>query len=493
MLAVPHDRLREAIRSARLDARTRLPLAGLLVALALAGIVYAGIASAPRTPLGRSSVAVLTADGLLKSIGGRTAAAAHGGNEAPGYALLLTAMASVTPGTADVLACWAERREDCRASGLGWIVGIQMVVAAVSLWLVFLLAQTLSKADSSGSTADSSGAGISRAGTSPRMAMTVIATGLTFFAIRSGGFAGLVRGHIWYTFFLLLYMHWLLRAHERRDDRHAWLLAAASGAALGLAALLEPLAALLVPVSALQLFLLSRGGSETVGGPTGRDRADTGIIWLTPLAFLLAAVAAVLTPLWFAVANGYDPDAVVRSLAAGFSQRVAFSGLERSSLLLGLVQPVPLLGDLISGLLPASEIKKFSIGAVPGSLAHTGLEVLFPDALARAGGSGIATLALLFREYVIAAPSAYLASTPPVLMRGLFAGGGVIALAGLFHIRPMLRFAAAEGRLGIHLLVVVPVVTLLIANSLLTGNAFWLNPMLPFVYAYAIAYVAGGW
>jgi hypothetical protein len=57
----------------------------------------------------------------------------------------------------------------------------------------------------------------------------------------------------------------------------------------------------------------------------------------------------------------------------------------------------------------------------------------------------------------------------------------------------MLAYARADARLPLHRLVFIPVLAMLAINVLVTGNPFWSNPLLPFVYAYAIAYVAAGW
>jgi hypothetical protein len=98
----------------------------------------------------------------------------------------------------------------------------------------------------------------------------------------------------------------------------------------------------------------------------------------------------------------------------------------------------------------------------------------------------------LLREHVTAEIGAYLWSLPPIVSRGIWAGGGVVALFGLFHMRRAIAYARVDGRLGDLLVVVLPVVSLFVVNTLFTGNAYWLNPMLPFVYCYAIAYVASG-
>ncbi|NJO34588.1 MAG: hypothetical protein HC869_17105 [Rhodospirillales bacterium] len=68
----------------------------------------------------------------------------------------------------------------------------------------------------------------------------------------------------------------------------------------------------------------------------------------------------------------------------------------------------------------------------------------------------------------------------------------MIALFGAFYVRRMVAYARADQRLIDHLVVLVPIAALFIINTLLTSNVYWLNPLLPFVYSYAIAYVASG-
>jgi sulfotransferase family protein len=97
----------------------------------------------------------------------------------------------------------------------------------------------------------------------------------------------------------------------------------------------------------------------------------------------------------------------------------------------------------------------------------------------------------LARTHVVDDAAAYLAATPSLLNRGIWAGADIVALIGLFHLRRLVTFARADGRMATLLIVLTPATALLVANSLLTSNQPWSNPALPFLWAFAIAYVVG--
>ncbi|MFM9939400.1 MAG: hypothetical protein ACKVP7_07885 [Hyphomicrobiaceae bacterium] len=372
---------------------------------------------------------------------------------------MLTVLATVTPRTNSGLACWAAGDETCRSvSSLAFVIGAQLLAALAVIMLMYHLAHRLSG----------------------RSAIALLATGLSYLSLRLGQFAGFAKGDIWYVLFLLLYFSGLTEAVARRSPWYAL----ASGAALGMSILFQPLAAVLALVTPVQIMM---------GKPRAAVEANPISPMLMSGSFVAGIALSAIGLLWLAIGASYDGTAMLRHVAKGLSERVAFVGLERSTWFSAVVTSVPWIGEMLSGLLPVSELRKLSIGSVPGSLAFLGAEQIYPNTLAAAGGDGSSTLKLLLRDWVMGNPYGYVLSIVPVLARGVFAGGGIIALAGLFHLGAMLAFARAEDRLDVHLLVLVPVATLLAVNVLFTGNAFWLNPMLPFVYAYAIAYVSGGW
>lgn len=438
--------------AARTVALRRVALAALLLLVGAGTLISAGKSSVNDGSVVR---ALLLADAFR---GGRVPAHADGDVQSPGYVLVLAALAVTSPSTRTALVCWRDKREGCRVSSLPLLLVAQWLAAALSVVLAFRIAHRLS-----GTTA-----------------VAIIAALMFYLSTRPGEFAGAVRGHVWYVLALMAFVNLLVGAVAQRS----WLRAAGAGAALGLAMQFELAAVVALPVTVV-LLLLIRTNAD-VRGTAARS-------WPLSRAFLLGACATAMGLLWLATANGYDPHAYVRRAALQLAQHAAFLGLERASWTAAVATQVPWIGDFIASVLPASEVRRIAIGAGPGSLLAHGVAVLYPEAMTRAGGSSIAALALLWNEHVMGKPLAYLASLPPVLMRGLFAGGGLIALIGLFHVPRMLSYARAGERLALHIIAFAPVLAMLVVNVFLTSNEFWLNPLLPFVYAYAIAYVAQGW
>ena len=374
-----------------------------------------------------------------------------------GYPALLAVLAKTTPGTDAGLACWGQRHDGCTTWTLPVVVYVQILAAVGSVVLIHRLALLLSG----------------------RAAIALVTVVLTFFSFRLGEFAGMLRPEIWYLLFSLLYVSALLPAGERRS----WGYAAASGAALAIAGLFQPLTLLLAPLTFVQLLL---GRDRSVAGPIGDGRGAAA-------TFLATTIAVTGVAYWLATANGYDGAAPPRHIAINLAERTAFVGIDRSTLMASVLTSIPWFGDALSSVLPVGEARLIGIASVPGSLVRLGSDTIFPDAFARAGQAPLDAIALLLRERIAGQPIGYLASLPSVLARGLFAGGGIIALLGVFHLASTVRFAHAQNRLRDHMLVLAPIAALFVLNTLCTANGFWLNPLLPFVYAYAIAYVSGGW
>jgi hypothetical protein len=62
-----------------------------------------------------------------------------------------------------------------------------------------------------------------------------------------------------------------------------------------------------------------------------------------------------------------------------------------------------------------------------------------------------------------------------------------LAVISVFRIKRLL--AAADRRCGTLAMVLAPIFALLVVNTLLSANPAWANAAMPFVWAYAIAYV----
>ena len=378
----------------------------------------------------------------------------------PGYGLVLATLAGMNAGTSAALDCWrfatAETRI-CTSHRFGFVVFVQLLVALSTLLLALLVTWRLSG-----------------------QATIALATLLLFdLATRPGEAAASIRPGVWYTFFLLLFL--ALSLEGLRRNSAIW--TTASGAALGLAAVIEPHAVVLAPVMAVGLLMF---------GSTSSSDAVAARPAVMSAGLLVGTAATAIGCLVWASRHGYDPASVVHYQARLLSERMAFLLIDQRSWLASLLIPIPIIGDLIAGLLPDAVVRRLG-ASWSGSLTMTGSNSIYPHALAVSGGSPAAAIAWLLRENVVAHSVTYIVSIPPVLARGIWASGGIVALLGVFHVGTMLGFARAERRLAEHRLVLIPVGASLLTTTLLTENTATLNPLLPFVYAYAIAYVAAGW
>jgi hypothetical protein len=91
-------------------------------------------------------------------------------------------------------------------------------------------------------------------------------------------------------------------------------------------------------------------------------------------------------------------------------------------------------------------------------------------------------------SYIEQAFGSYLAVTPGILNRGVWGGGDIVALVGVFHIKRLLVCSTADARCGALAMVLALIFALLVVNTLLSANPAWANAAMPFVWAYAIAY-----
>ncbi|MDX2155738.1 MAG: hypothetical protein SFW09_04430 [Hyphomicrobiaceae bacterium] len=467
------DRLR-AVWGSRWRFRRVETIAGVVLAAALVWIVIAGVVTSARTGGDEASLALAYRLAIVWDDWGRASSAQsdvgkHGGPDVHGarlgYALIAAAIARITPGTRQGLACWAEGLSECRPVRVPMLVLAHILAALAAVFLAHRTALRLS---------------------GDRL-IALLAVVLALMSMRLGQLAGSLRSMIWYAVLLLAYQTLLVCGADQRSWAGLVQLAVA-GSVLTLATLIEPATAVLLPVTIALLTLVGPSGK---GAGDGRRSlgADRGA---QVAAFLLGVAVMGLLP---ALSLGYSLSVeLLAARATGLlAQRTAFNGVDIHTWLAALVTPVPWLGDMVLTLLPTEAAHKLAVGSRPGSLADFGNSVILPDALARGGGTFRVAIDVLLGERVFGQAAAYLAALPIVLMRGLFAGGGILALTGLAHMGSLVRYARADGRLRLHLLALVPAVALLLANALLTSNEFWHNPMLPLVYAYAIAYVAGGW
>lgn len=444
------DRISNAVARLRTNPQRQRLLACCLVGLALAWVLAVFSSVARRPSIDQHSLQL--AFRMLGVSSGQVGVAPVDAGRAPGYPMALWALGSVFPGVGASLACH-DGAGGCAEASLAAVLAAQLLLALTCVAMALRMFWRLS-------------------GSVP---VAIAATLLAVFSTHLGELAGMVRPHMVYVTLSLL-GGWLLV--ETLATRRL-LLVAGAGAAFAGAALLEPVVVLLVPLVAVLLGVI--WPSEE---PLRRRLAASAV-------FTGAACMVHVSLYRFAVAIGYGADGTLHQVGVMLAQRMGFLGLDRSTWLAAVVTPVPLLGESASWLLPLAEVRRLAIGAVPGSIAAEGVSVWQATAT-KTGASAVLALIDVASE-ALRRPVAYLASTVPLLMRGLFAGGGLVALLGLFHLRRMLAYARADDRLGTHLMLLLPPLGLLLLNALFTSNAWWLNPLLPFVYAYAVAYVAQGW
>ena len=424
-------------------------------------VLAGALISMNRVPLAYGEIG--TAYRLAQSFNGQAPPGyiGEGTDTALGFPLVYAALAWLTPGTMTALRCFAEVQTGCRAGSLPFVIGVQVLIAVLSIGMIYRLASVMSG----------------------NRVIGVVTVVLYLLATRPGFFAGLLRWNVWYLFFLLLYLVVIVETGQQKSRRGRLFAATVAGVALGLGSLFQPLAIFLVPVTAATLFWMPRAPFVPGDGNSRR---------LGAVLFAAAAIMTCTGVLGLAVAKGYDATAILRQVEAELGSRIAYLGIERSSWLAATVLHVPWLGDLAAALLPDAEVRRLG-GTEPDSLAILGASKLPREAFQRAGQSHLGAVGLLLRQCVLEYPVAYVSTMVPILARGVFGGAGIIGLIGLFHVPSMWRFARAGGHLALHALVLIPAAVLLLANASFGGNASYLNPLLPFVYAYAIAYVAGGW
>jgi hypothetical protein len=205
---------------------------------------------------------------------------------------------------------------------------------------------------------------------------------------------------------------------------------------------------------------------------------------------IIGVVLGFLPFLAVADALSYDNGAIARHMSWALSERAAFNRLEGSAWWAGMLLPIPMLGDLASLLFPTEVMERFGY-YVPGTYVYDGANRIFPEALAQPVTPLMQTL-WLAKTYIVDQPLAYLSASLPMLVRGLFGAAGLIGLVGILHIPTLRRWSKLEPSYQATALTLLAAGALVAVNTLITANPVNLNPILPFVYAYAIAYVASG-
>lgn len=366
----------------------------------------------------------------------------------PGYPLILAAMAYLDPGVAEGLSCAGRPPKGCE-TGFPFlsVVIIQSLAAVLALVLVYRLALRLSASRE----------------------IALITLLLAFIWGRFSDFSGNLFAHTWYQLGVVATLYLLIPAGRRLTVGRTL----GAGTVAGVTGLIEPTFLVIVPVAAL-LLAFSHGAAG-----------------LRSAGVLIAACAlTIVAVLGAAEAMGYDPQGIARHMAWGLAERVAFNRLEGASWWAAILLPIPVFGPLFSLFFSTEIVDSFGYYR-PGTYVFDGTTRILPEALAQSGDAW-QQFFWLIRTHVVNDLAAYLSSSGALVMRGVWAGGTLIALVGIFQVSAMLRWARIDGQYEMALRVVVLTAALLVAGTLLTSNPMYLNPMLVFLYAYAIAYVAGG-
>lgn len=336
--------------------------AGVLLVVLAALLGHATVSTFSKGPYDVDGASVQIAAQML-GVEGATSAQIG----APGYPLVLYAMAQTDPKVKAAIACRASGVA-CGAEGsFRSLVALQFGLVVASLFLVFVLALRLS--------------GLWEA--------ALMALLLTCLESRMGEFAGGISQLSWMTALTLLYSILALETYLRGSA----VFALGAGVAVGTATLFAPLTAAVVPALAIVLGLARRP-------PMGRTRAALVLALLGGL--LLAAGLGVAA--WSA---SYDPEAAARFLTLKLAERIGFEGMSPVAWLAGLILPIPFLGGWLEFLFPES---------VASALAHgyaaTGRDTVFPRALAQPG-SALDQYWWLLKTHILEAAGPYLVVTPP--------------------------------------------------------------------------------
>ncbi|MEQ1615622.1 MAG: hypothetical protein ABL904_22940, partial [Hyphomicrobiaceae bacterium] len=308
---------------------------------------------------------------------------------------------------------------------------------------------------------------------STNVAMVTVA--LAYWGGRYGDFVGVLRNFVAYHAVSHAFIAATVLAASRASTT-GWLVA---GVMLACMTALEPVALLVVPFVVLLICV------RVVDVGVSRGRRALGVV-----AFAGGCGLALAAMIEAGRSGGCSPDEWVGHVARQLAERVAFNAIDPRTWLTGLVQPVPFIGRIVG--VVAQEPSLTNLGNyVPGTYLYFGLTEIHPQSMAD-GRDGIGQFLWLVDAYVGRDVVGYFASLPIVLWRGLWAGTGVLSLVGLYHVPRAVRWSAIERRVGMLAVAAVPAVAIFLLNGSLTSNLFVLNPLLPTLYAYAIAFVARG-
>jgi hypothetical protein len=373
---------------------------------------------------------------------------------APGYALVLAALAKTSTAATNGLLCLATPTATCtQAPFLVLVNRAQMVLELVALALVALIAHVLSGSAS----------------------VAILTAAIAYWGARYGDFVAVLGDYVAYHAASHAFVAAIVLAASRSNAVY-WL---AGGTMLAAMTAFEPISLVVAPV----VLLL-------IGWPPANCEATSRQRMFAMLSFVCGCGGALAVLIEVGRHIGCPPDSWIGHVARQMAERAAFNAIDLPTWLTGIIRPVPFLGPLATLLAPEASLTKLGKDA-PGTFVFIGATEIRALAMA-AGRDGTAQLLWLLDKYLVRDLVGYAVSLPIVLWRGLWAGVRILSLAGLFHVPRLVQWSAVDGRVGLLVMAAAPALALLVANAALTSNLFVLNPLLPTLFAYAIAYVARG-
>ncbi len=369
----------------------------------------------------------------------------------PGYALALAGLAKINPALTQALSC-TKPQFTCTRSAFQFVFIVQYGLALLGLLAILITAWALSRSWS----------------------VALMTLMLAFVAGSYGALAGQLTPLIWTQSLMLVSLMCLACGATRNDLR--WTLAA--GAVLGLTALFMPQLIIVGVITATSLILLTTTRRLNLNHQYGHASAVVvGLIGMV-------TTACVFMPSSMDLAN-----ASLLNLVAQLSERVAFNEVGIRSWITMILAPIPLVEGLSDLLFGSKTALVFQFTAADSSVHRAAAEI---NAQAHTHGSTpLAQYCWLLTSQVFGNVGSYLAATPGIFMRGLWVGTPILILLGLLHIPTLLRFSHEDLRFGPTLLVAIPVLSLVMINTLVTANRPEYNVGLVFLLTYATAYLIG--
>ena len=432
--------------------------AGIILILIITAAVFSGAYRTPIAPPPGCVTSLLVAHNLAEKnafsieVTAPDARPASGRPMPPAYPFLLAGLAGIDSGVARGLDCAGLSPSQHQLGRYFESLRFLQALAGVGiLILVYHLAEALTGA---------------RSMAMATVVLYVIGGKLGEFArsIEPDNFRNLA------TFLSLL----LLSIAYRKEQ--AWMFGAA-GACLGVAALFHPILGILI--FALPAVLAAIPWITGSGRCRGRRNA------LYNVAFVLGGLA-VIAP-WCA-RNLYlfgDPMLADRSEALLLSFRVAYNAMPYSDWPLAVLSWVPSYGNVLTQFFfGADAAHRFAL-LEPGAYFANG-PVILAEGIDRTPTAGNPFF-VVWSTYVAADPIRHLLTSIPVFARGMWGTHGFMGVVGLFLLPRMLRHLFAGPNPPAAIAVAAFAFLLVLIQSFLTPNFYWMNTPMLLLMSLAIA------